>query len=755
MFLLDTRQQATDDKGNILAGGQYRFFAYHTITPVSWFADPEFLVDMGPEMQLDAGGWPPMTGHFKEDVTVHSYKYLGMDEYGVEIYSPVKVWDLMDGSSSSGTAPTTFINTMTDLKSLDAVDGTSVILLGYHNKGDMPALVYRYSASAVGLDDGGSCIESAVMSTGRWVATFGDIVDARNFGVTAGLVANPYLASAVGYCNATQKTLYIDKNNYLLYGAGELVINCPLKIAKDVNFNVSGDYTLYVQNPNVEITNTFAGNGLKLIFNGVGFEQTTIPLTAFNVNAKGYDQGTAHFNLLINASGYSWSHGATYNDIILGESTYTINFSTFTIHGNELKGNGKLSFATEANLSCNVLHTKNVTGLISKATSLTKEHLIVDSDVELGTADIDVWDTLYSPRMTISANLSSYSQVKIPPRFSCTNNALSGSLFDFGKQQLNPYWFSSNTSLVNSINASSFEYLDLQGATLSTPLGRGLTLKNGTVYRLQDNCTLHNVTVTDRYLGTYVNATDCVFQGMMPNLQGSKLTRVVIEGGTATNGPMNGHNSIWNEVTVERRVNVVGGSARWVNVDCFSLVCIPDNDFTNLMWYGGSANSVLFDATAKSSTTDSLCHNVHIQNVLGLDGDISSSNGSTKKWAFMGHTNVRIGNNAKGKATFGSKSFTITGGGPGGVSTGLENKVFLFNTGGTGYAAENEYVNSATVTAQYYSTDDTNKGVELYASYRPLRYSNGQQLFYLHVGNNSFGTLTTGDKLWITFEVYK
>ena len=755
MILLDTRQQATDDNGEILAGGQYRFFKYHTTTPVSWYADPEFLVDMGTEMQLDGAGWPPMTAYFKEDVTVHSFKYLGMDEYGAEIYAPVKVWDLIDGSSSSGLSATTFINTMTDLRALDAVDGTSVILLGYHSKGDMPAIVYRYSASAVGLDDGGSCVESAVMSTGRWVATFGNIVDARNFGVTAGLVTNSYLASAVGYCNATQKTLYIDKNNYMLYGSGELVINCPLKIAKDVKFNVSGDYTLYVQNPNVEITNTFAGTGLKLIFNGTGFEQTVIPLTAFSVNAKGYDLGNAKFNLLINASGYSWTHGATYNDIILGEATYTINFSTYTIHGNELKGNGKLSFATEAYLSCNVVHTKNLTGLISKATSLTKEHLIVDSDVEFGTADIDVWDTLYNPRMTVSANLASYSQVKIPSRFSCTNNALSGSLFDFGVQQLNPYWFSSNTSLVNSINASSFEYLDLQGATLSIPLGRGLTLKNGTVYRLQDNCTLMNVTVTDRYIGNYVDATDCVFQGTMPNLTGSHLTRVNIQGTTASVGAINGHNAVWNEVVVERQVTVVGGTARWTNVMAGSVVCVPDNDFKNFFWYGGSALGILFNATIKSSTTDSICYNTHIQNLIGLSANITSSNGTTKKWAFMGHYNVRIGNNENGKATFGTKSFTITGGGPGGVTTGLENKVFLFNTGGTGYAAENEYVYTATVSAQYYSTDDTNKGVELYASYRPLRYSNGQQLFYLNVGNTSFGSLVPGDKLWITFEVYK
>ena len=120
----------------------------------------------------------------------------------------------------------------------------------------------------------------------------------------------------------------------------------------------------------------------------------------------------------------------------------------------------------------------------------------------------------------------------------------------------------------------------------------------------------------------------------------------------------------------------------------------------------------------------------------------------------MGHYNVRIGNNENGKATFGSKSFTITSI-TSYVTTGLEGKVFLFNTGGTGYDAANEYVYTATVTAQYYSTDDTNKGVELYASSRPLRYSNGQQLFALHVGDNSFGTIATGDKLWITFEVYK
>jgi hypothetical protein len=266
---------------------------------------------------------------------------------------------------------------------------------------------------------------------------------------------------------------------------------------------------------------------------------------------------------------------------------------------------------------------------------------------------------------------------------------------------------------------------------------------------------LINVTVTDRYIGNYVDATDCLFQGMMPNLTSSHMNRVRIEGTTASVGAINGHNSVWNEVTVERQVTVKGGSARWTNVMAGSVVCIPDNNFGNFKWYGGSATSILFDAVNKSSTTDSICYNTHIQNLIDLSAGITSNNGSTKKWAFMGHYNVRIGNNENGKSTFGSKSFTITGGGSGAVTTGLEGKVFLFNTGGTGFDAVNEYVYTATVTAQYYSTDDTNKGVELYASYRPLRYSNGQQLFYLHIGNTSFGTLTTGDKLWITFEVYK
>lgn len=753
MQIIDAKTTYFDSDGNPLSGGRLRFYVYETTTPVVVYADPDYVTPLGTEVTLTSSGWTATGLNANQSITVHVDKYLGMDEYGQDIYEEVKVYDYVVGISGASSTDTA-VDTLDDLRNVSPVDGLAVTVKGYYEVGDCPVRTFIYEEDNTAIDNSGTIIESIITPIGRWILTIeGPYVDCRIFGVmpsTEAIYANSNLASLFAYCINTNKTAYFITGNYILVSGGSIVADCPIKVDKNALINVSsGTYIITITNPNLDIANTFAGTGLKIILNGEGWNNTTVPLTAWNKISKGYDQGNAKFNLFVNATDYTWADDTEYNDIIIDDSTYTLNFLTHRVDANELKGKGAINLSAEANLSFNTLRTSNLTGLISKATSLTKKHLIVDSDITLGTSATPSWSNNYDPRMTVQGSITAYEIVTVPKRFTCVRNALSGSIFNFGNSPLDVYWFSSNHCLVNSINASSFEYLDLQGITLVTSLGRGLSLRNGTVHQLIENCTLYNVTVTDRYLGDYVDATDCIFQDSMPNLTSSKMHRVNIQGTTLNFGVINGQNSVWNEVTITRQVKVLGGSARWTNVMAGEVILIPNNDFGNFMWYGGSASEIVFDAATKSSTVDSKCYNTHIQNIINLFYGITATNGTTKKWAFSGHYNVRIGNNEAGRATFGTKSFTVTSISSG-VTTALEDKVLLFNTGGT-----NEFVNTSTAYAQFYSTTGEAKGYELFAANSPIRYSDTKKLFQLYRGDNYLTNPSVGDKLWITFEVYK
>ena len=84
------------------------------------------------------------------------------------------------------------VNTISDLRALDPQtvatrgNGKYIELLGYNNPLDKPIVYYKWNASSIAADNGGSIIKVADISTGRWelVNLFDQNgVDVRHFGV--------------------------------------------------------------------------------------------------------------------------------------------------------------------------------------------------------------------------------------------------------------------------------------------------------------------------------------------------------------------------------------------------------------------------------------------------------------------------------------------------------------------------------------------------------------------------------------------
>lgn len=648
MVLIDTRQQGTDEVGNILAGGQYRFFKYKTNTPVSWFADPDYVTDMGVTMQLDGAGWPPMTAYFTEDVTVHSFKYLGMDEYGAEMYAPVKVWDEVEGGDGSELGTTIFLNTITDLREFEADDNTSVIVLGYHSRGDMPPVIYTYNESAIGLDNGGNIIASAIMSTGRWLCTYGETIDCRNFGVVGGIASiNSYLANAVQYCNMFSRTLHFIRDTYYLYGSGTLAISCPLKVDKYTQINVtSGTYTFTSSNKDISIVNTFCGSGLKLILNGEGYESTNVPISAWGIVEGGFDEGTAKFNLILNNKGSErvWNFGKTYNNIILADGVHYINANGQNIIANELKGLGKIHYITETCIIFETIYSSK-TNFPSVQAVYTNKLIMLDTPVTLhkyadisahimacGAGSLDTTDGSCTLRGGISGKA----------RFIVSDKGLC-----LGSSPIQAEFFSNPDCLVKTWNMSpnAAGELDMGRMVSTETITRTGKICNGSIGGVTcSEITLERMTVNGNITSNHVTAKDTHITGFLLYLQSSRFDNVTLD----TDSQINCRNAVWHEVSIPNgTLRSYGGGFRLRDVFVNRALFYPNTSrtFSNASWIGGSCNRVDFDASMMGLSGEAIAFNVEIQNLLGLSGNINSINGETMKWAINGHYNIKICNN--------------------------------------------------------------------------------------------------------------
>lgn len=152
---------------------------------------------------------------------------------------------------------TRVVKTMDDLKDTQPLaDDEIILLLGYNAPGDKPPIYYKWNASVIAQDNGGSIVQVGEQERGRWMFIECPVsLDVRHFG-----------AFSSGYCveNTEQR--------YAIQRAGEYAHenNCGLYFPADdggIYYDISG-LTLYDVdcNPTVRV---FATDDSQAVINGI------------------------------------------------------------------------------------------------------------------------------------------------------------------------------------------------------------------------------------------------------------------------------------------------------------------------------------------------------------------------------------------------------------------------------------------------------------------------------------------------------
>lgn len=117
------------------------------------------------------------------------------------------------------------VDTIADLRSsMPLQDGEVILLLGYSDSGDKPAIYYKWNESSTDQDNGGSVIKVAGQERGRWVfIECPAYLDVRHFGAfpTSAVVADDTqkyaIQNAAGYAHANSCGIYFPANDTAAY----------------------------------------------------------------------------------------------------------------------------------------------------------------------------------------------------------------------------------------------------------------------------------------------------------------------------------------------------------------------------------------------------------------------------------------------------------------------------------------------------------------------------------------------------------
>lgn len=693
-MILDSRQTYFDAEGNRLAGGRLRFYLWGTTTPATVYANPEHSIPVEGSVALTSAGWTPYELHSDEDLDVRSDKFLGLDEYGAEIYTEVKSFRYIPVgvSSTDSTASMAVVESVADLRALSPTFDSAMVL-GYYVKGDCPTRVFNIQTSSL-VENGGTIINSTVDESYRWLWTPDtDEVDNRTFGVIAdsATTVNSQLGNYLNYCDLNKKIARFVAGTYNLTN-GSLTSGASISANQGVSIrrsvSLTGTYTLTLTNPKFSVANTFAGEGLKLVLNGNGWQDTIVPITAWNAITKGYADGNAYFNLKLTngSSSYVWDNSAVYRDVIVDEGTHYVNYGNNTVECNELRGVGKIHYLNDGPFYFSKIKT-----------SLVDNYVLEQMERTTGTIILDTAVTLSSFNTTAHIYAEGAGAITTAGTVVCTGG-ISGSKryfiagsygINLGDFPIEAELWADGTGLVQTYNMSNTAFLDMKGYVSTAVVSKSGRIKNGVILRVTNAASwidLENMTVNGDVESASIAAKNCTFTyatgNIFPNLTSSQISNCSITTGAAINAT----NSVWNEVNVTGDLKCIGGSARWKEVFCVNALFIPNASklFGNFSWIGGSAASISFDASQMSVTGEAICFNTKVQNILYLTGNISSVNGSTKKWARNGHYNVAIGDNegAATRRTYGTCDTTVA---TAYHAEGMLNtsRVFYFNKTGT------------------------------------------------------------------------
>lgn len=654
MQIFDQKTTYCDANGVRLSAGSLLVYKYGTTDLADIFSDPQLTVPISNPCTLTSAGWVDPQIYVADSVTVHVRDILDND---------VKVYDVIASTSSTnGTGVFAVVDTISDLRALEPVTGALVAVKGYYSVGDCYVREYVYSDVSVALDNGGTVIQSAVLPTGRWILQIaGDKIDVRAFGVIAGIDdVNSQMRAVQGWASENDKVVYIPKGTYNYAAGGTFDCYAALDVDEDVKFNrgvlldpnEANWYKWNLYNPNTNIRSTLAGVCVRLTINGEGWENTIVPITAFNnTNCRGYSHGSANYHLYFNTNNqvYRWGQNCSLSAVSVAKG-YTANqyISTgITVSVDHLEGDGKISFnQTNDTWFFRELNTKWVTTRVSYAMVNTSDVIYLDSAVTLH-AGADI--TAYVEASGAGTLNTPDGSCKMRGGYGGKPNfILSGYGLDVGYHTIRQDYFASPEGLVRTWNLSSGAtgILDMGRVVSTESVSRTGIIYNGTIGGVSaGTITLDNMTVNGNIDSTYVDAKYTTINGALPNLTSSKFNNVTIN----TTSTVTCTYGVWNEVSIPSgNITSTGGAFRLRDVFTNQATFIPNasKQFANASWEGGSSTGIYFDATQMSPDgTDALAYNVVITGLLGLTNNINTVNGATKAWRINGHYNIKITDN--------------------------------------------------------------------------------------------------------------
>lgn len=180
------------------------------------------------------------------------------------------------------------------LRATDGVtDGRTVSLVGYTTNGDGGGGEFYWDAASTATDDGGTIFKVTAVTTGRWIRSVSDVINAKMFGVKAdGTDDTARQQAAIDYCVANDLQLYNPAGDYALESG--LTVTLPNNTLKGFAWSCDGRGVT------------------RFFYSGAGAMPIMLEIIptgfALNVNLKGFQMDLS--GAPIGSIGLRWNDGA-------------------------------------------------------------------------------------------------------------------------------------------------------------------------------------------------------------------------------------------------------------------------------------------------------------------------------------------------------------------------------------------------------------------------------------------------------------
>ena len=689
MLIYNTLPQYRDNLDEPLTNGRLAIYNSTGTTLLTIYYDQGKQSIAPNPFPLSDQGKPISNFEVFQDCQVVTQKYIGTDENDNPMYETVDTYRLDyinpdTGSDLANTCKT--VGSISEMQALvDMEDKEPVVVTGYYTAGDCPSRVFVWDANSIIANNTVNVFANATGgTTGRFVwQVESDKVDCRCCGIIGdGRINNSNITSASSMCLANNLYLYIPDDHYTVTD-GTIDIYCKV-IAGNVFFdnNNAGYCTVNLLNHNSILSNTFAGVNCKLVIGSGDWSGNNIKLSNFN---SAYPiTSTSNFNLIINNGSEEYTFaGCPSGDWIVTSGNHNIRV-TATGNANELKGTGKILWATTTVPKFYKIKT-SLSNYEEYLMQSCRYHIDLDSYVDIDTY-VNIEDAYIFACENGMLNILADCKIigglgGVKRNFIVGTNAI-----NLGTTPIIAEYFYSANVLVKSFNISASKYLDMKGKVSDVILTKNLAnVSNGTIGGITSNdVTLSKMTVTGSVDSTIVDADRCEFNfegSNFINLQSSNIRYSYIR----SQSTITCNACVWNEVNVNGSIKS-NGNSRLTNVTVLNCYLVPNSykELAGFYWIGGSADRIDLDASQMSVDGEAICHHVTIQHISGLADNINVINGSTRKWRVNGHYSVLIGDNGteSTRATYGTKIakiYTFVASQKQGSVTGVTDVCIMFN----------------------------------------------------------------------------